>query len=104
MTKSEEIQSRIDQLHKEILDVNSFRITSMPDISKRQAEIFVLSAQLADLASQRLERQTDMLIRLTRGIFWLTVSLLLFTAYLCFDIYQHRQADREAHKSATEQR
>jgi hypothetical protein len=103
MSKSEDIQSRIVQLRKEIDGVCSFHVNSGSEISKKQSEIFVLSAQLADLASQRLERQTETLIRLTWGIFLLTVALLLFTAYLSFDIYQHRQAEKAEHKATTEQ-
>ena len=40
----------------------------------------------------RMERQTEQLIWLTKAIVGLTVALLLLTAFLCCDAYHHRAA------------
>ncbi len=91
MRKSEELQNRIEQLRTEIatlmLDRRGERHTAV-DIASRHAEILVIASQLADISSGRLERQTETLIRLTWGLFWLTLALTFVAAVQIYVVLQ----------------
>ena len=101
MSKSEEIQATINQLRKEIGETNPHMYPTPAVIAKKQSEIFVLASQLTEISSQRLERQTDELVkqtdrlvdetillrRFTKGVFWLTVVLVIFTVALIVIAY-----------------
>jgi len=52
----------------------------------------------------RMERQTDRLICLTWALVALTVALLLFTGYLCYDAHQHHERDNFTDQHSTQQR
>ena len=92
----EELHERIEQIRKEIAEVKPSHTVATATIVAKQSELFVAAAQLADLASRRLERQTDTLIDLTRSLKIFTVIVAVLTAGLfvieAFHIFERRQA------------
>lgn len=56
------------------------------------------------LIAEKADAMTRGVVRLTWALVVLTGGLLFFTAYLCYDIYQHRQHDNLANHSTSEQR
>ena len=73
MSKSKELQKRIDRLRKEIQNIAgtdlSFQRDSAVQITHRQSEIFVAASQLAEISTRRI-------VRLTWVLAILTVALL----------------------------
>ena len=78
--------------------------TAMSFLAFRTARLQVLIAEDQLRSAAKVERQTDKLITLTWAIVGLTAVLLLFTAYLSYDIYQHRQHGQLNHESTTDKR
>jgi hypothetical protein len=75
MNNPKEIQTKIEQLRKEIAGVNTNSgWDSAANISKKQSEIFVLASQLAEISTRRI-------IHLTWALAFLTFALLIFTAW-----------------------
>ena len=77
MNNPKELQTKIEQLRKEISDANTNRYDSVADISKKQSEIFVLASQLAEISTRRI-------IYLTWALAFLTFILLVFTVLPIF--------------------
>jgi hypothetical protein len=85
MDNPKELQAKIEQLRKEIKDINAdprydrnqvnIFLNSISDISKKQSEIFVLASQLAEISTRRI-------VRLTWALVILSIALLFFTAWL----------------------
>ena len=74
------IQKQIEEIHAEIGDVLQRMGASgltVPMVLQKHARMLDLTAQLAEVSSRRLERQTQQLI-------YLTWALLVFTAALLF--------------------
>jgi hypothetical protein len=95
-----------DKLKQLAKDMERFVRVGDGDREQRplMAQIHVIVADEQAKSAERVERQTDKLICLTWALVGLTAVLLLFTAYLCYDIYQHRHHDALNHQSTTEQR
>lgn len=74
MSKAKQLQSRIDELRKEIQSIAgtdlAFQKDSAVQIAHRQSEIFVLASQLAEMSTRRI-------IYLTWTLAILTGALLL---------------------------
>ena len=85
MDNPKELQAKIEQLRKEIKDINAdprydrnqvnIFLNSISDISKKQSEIFVLASQLAEISTRRI-------VRLTWALVILSIALLFFTVWL----------------------
>ena len=96
-------KKRIEQL---IADMNHYRGGSTSDTIQRpmMATIHAIIAEEQSKSADKVERQTDKLIVLTWALVGLTAVLLLFTAYLSYDVYQHRQHDELNYQSTTEKK
>jgi hypothetical protein len=84
MSNPKEIKKRIDELHSEIeraLKLPGIMVIT-PIVLQKHAENVALTSQLAEISSQRLERRTDTLIRLTWAVVGFTAALLLRTFIL----------------------
>jgi hypothetical protein len=80
MTKSEELQKRIDDSLTALKtraenDSYPYAVSGL----RLVAEVLASSSQLAEISSGRLERQTNKLICLTWALVGLTAALLLST-------------------------
>jgi len=101
MSTPEELHSRLEQLQKEVAAIPPTRIGSDVRLAAKHSEIFVAAAQLAELSSRRLERQTATLIDLTRSLKIFTVALVALTLGLfaieAFHLFErHRGAIQPA--------
>jgi hypothetical protein len=68
------------------------------------AELLVIVAEEQEKSALKVERQTDKLICLTWALVGLTFILLLFTVYLSYDVYQHREHQTLTDEHSTQQR
>jgi len=75
MSNPKELQNRIEQLRQEIANTKTNTgFDSVSEIAKKQSEIFVLASQLAEISTRRI-------VRLTWALAFLTLVLLIFTAW-----------------------
>ena len=80
MKTPEELQARIDQLRKELVDIvenRSFKMDSGVQVELRKSEIFVCASQLAEISTRRIERLTNRLVCLTYVLAALTLGLFV---------------------------
>jgi len=88
MDNPKELQTKIEQLRKEITNINTnsrydrnqvnIFLYSLSDISKKQSEIFVLASQLAEISTRRIVRLTWALVILSFALLFFTVWLVIF--------------------------
>ncbi len=58
--------------------------------------------RISERISAQAERQTEIVIWLTRGLLGLTIALLLLTVYLCYDAYARSRAPPEHKQNSAE--
>ena len=103
MAKPEDLHAIIERKLEAIAEISPGHGGSEAKIARLHSEIFVVASQLAEISSRRLERQTQQLIYLTWAVVALTFVLLLFTAYLTYDVYLQRQRHQQTQPHATQQ-
>lgn len=70
MGRAKKLQDQIEALRREIQDVRPTNAFSVAVIAQKQADMYVYASQIAELSTGRI-------VRLTWGLFILTVALLV---------------------------